>query len=906
MRENTKSNPKEEITAYRVQEAFDFSGEDTYLYQASLDALTTIASGFLVQNNWHRGLPGLVGQLGKGLRVSRVMVSQNCTSSSGITAEVLALWEDLDHCSPSDERMDAKIFEFSPNFERWQNLLNKNLAVRGHTRLMPIQEQALLKQGGVGSVMVVPIFQGEVWWGWLRLDLCFEERVFSNAEEQCLRICACLIGAAVQRECAIQELNQRLALEELAERISSRLIRVTTEFAELEILNALQMVGDFLAVDGIFLSLMPLHNEETLLSYRWDLEHPAGVVEKVNVRLAIQRFQWGLDRLLRGEIVELSDINLLPETARLEKEFLRREGSRSFLVLPLVNDQKVTAFLRLCMRREVRHWKPEDVRLLQLLADSFQNLLVRLSREDEIRRRDGLLNVLNQSVEKFLQLSNWETVIQGVLEDWGKAANASRVYIFQNYEEDGHSLSTRGRYDWTAPGIQSRLNTPLFQYFNYQSEGFGRWRYLLEHNQIICGSVNDFLEYERSFLTAHHIVSLVLIPIFIEKTWWGFLGFDRRTNERNWLPEEIEILKTAAEMLGLAIDRTGYETRLMTINRQLESSVDRLERSNEEGRLLNEMGSLLQSCLRMEEAFRVIGQFIGLLFAGTNGIFYRYEAAHNLLQSDTTWGKPVSELVFLPEACWGLRRGRLYAAGEQRLGIPCQHVHKEQFPYLCVPIMAQGELFGLLHVESESMEDANFISRWEQLAMTVSERLGTTLANLKLSNILRVQSTRDALTNLFNRRYLEDTLERELSRATRRKHPVTVVMMDIDHFKGYNDSYGHDAGDMLLREVGRYLLENIRGEDAVCRYGGDELTLIFPGASLEDSMRRADKLREGIKKLQLIYQDRPLGTITISLGLACFPQHGSTPADLVRMADMALLRAKSEGRDRVMLAFANN
>jgi diguanylate cyclase (GGDEF)-like protein len=213
-------------------------------------------------------------------------------------------------------------------------------------------------------------------------------------------------------------------------------------------------------------------------------------------------------------------------------------------------------------------------------------------------------------------------------------------------------------------------------------------------------------------------------------------------------------------------------------------------------------------------------------------------------------------------------------------------------------MMAQGEALGVLHLAANEAQ-AHLTEAQQRLAQAVAEQLSLALANLKLRETLRLQSIRDVLTGLFNRRYLEETLEREILRAARNKGPLGVIICDIDHFKRFNDTFGHEAGDVLLHELGNYLLTRTRGADIACRYGGEEFTLVLTEASLEATRRRAEELRVGISNLRVQYRGQPLGPITFSLGVAVFPDHGLNRDALLRTADAALYRAKAEGRDRV-------
>jgi diguanylate cyclase (GGDEF)-like protein len=214
-------------------------------------------------------------------------------------------------------------------------------------------------------------------------------------------------------------------------------------------------------------------------------------------------------------------------------------------------------------------------------------------------------------------------------------------------------------------------------------------------------------------------------------------------------------------------------------------------------------------------------------------------------------------------------------------------------------MLAQGELLGLLHMTIS--EQGRSLEARQRFVMTVAEHIALAIANLKLRETLRNQSIRDALTGLFNRRYMEESLEREMRRAARGRHPVGIIMLDLDHFKRFNDTYGHEAGDDLLRRVGATLQRSIRAEDIACRYGGEEFTLIMPEASLLDAAHRAESIRESIKALHTDPRRQPFGSVTISGGVATFPDHGPTGDAVLRAADAALYQAKARGRDRIVM-----
>jgi diguanylate cyclase (GGDEF)-like protein len=347
---------------------------------------------------------------------------------------------------------------------------------------------------------------------------------------------------------------------------------------------------------------------------------------------------------------------------------------------------------------------------------------------------------------------------------------------------------------------------------------------------------------------------------------------------------------------------TAYLLKYQRHTSRVEQLVRELSSANVEIRLLSRLSDLLQACVTLEEAYRVIPRLMQKLFPDYSGAIYRISASGNMVETVTAWGEPLtSQPVFAPNDCWALRCGREHLFENTRSGLACQH-YQQPLPEqsLCVPMMAQGETLGLLYLSSP--EPGKLTEAKQHLATTVSEHIALALANLKLRETLKSQSIRDPLTSLFNRRYMEEFLERELHRAARAGQPLGIIMIDIDHFKHFNDSFGHDGGDTLLQELAMFLQGSIRGSDIACRYGGEEFTLILPEASLELSQQRAEQLRIGVKHLNVQHRRQPLGPVTLSLGVASFPKHGLTRDEVLQAADAALYRAKKSGRDRAVTA----
>ena len=357
--------------------------------------------------------------------------------------------------------------------------------------------------------------------------------------------------------------------------------------------------------------------------------------------------------------------------------------------------------------------------------------------------------------------------------------------------------------------------------------------------------------------------------------------------------------------------RKQIEQALEEANRNLSEWVNELERRTRQTTLLGEMADLLQSCLNAEEAYTVIRAFTPKLFPSESGVLGVLGASRHLVEVVASWGdSPPTDPLFAPDRCWALRRGRPYRVDGGGSEPVCGHLGSSPpKSYLCVPMMAHGESLGLLHLQGGACEPGQrdrapepLRETQERLAVTAAERIALALANLRLRDTLRSQSILDPLTGLFNRRYMEETLDLELARAARGRRAIGIIMLDIDHFKPLNDSSGHDAGDALLRELAGLLMARVREGDIACRYGGEEFVLIMPEAPLKLARRRAEDLREAVRQLHVSYRGRIIGPITVSAGVAAFPEHGKTSAALIHAADSALYRAKSEGRDRVRVA----
>ncbi|MEB2233741.1 diguanylate cyclase [Xanthomonas campestris pv. campestris] len=374
------------------------------------------------------------------------------------------------------------------------------------------------------------------------------------------------------------------------------------------------------------------------------------------------------------------------------------------------------------------------------------------------------------------------------------------------------------------------------------------------------------------------------------------------------------ILALAGIPFGLAVVGTVYgllkrelrhraqaERHAARANQELGESIGALQRSAADLNLLSRYTGLLQSCVSAEEALDVTSRTLAHLLPGIAGSVYLLRASQDRAEVISHWGTPLvhSASHLLPEECWALRRGQPHLIEDLARDAPCAHIDLPDasvaITTACLPMSAQGTQLGFLFLSAPGPAPMPRL----EIAEAAAEQLSLALSNLRLRESLRRQSIRDALTGLYNRRYLEEALSHELARCARRDLPLSVLMLDVDHFKQFNDGQGHAGGDLLLAAVGELLLTRLRAEDVACRYGGEEFTVILPETDGKEAMRVAEQIRGHIAALAVSDGQRALPRVTASIGVASFPADGELGSALIQKADAALYVAKRQGRNRV-------
>jgi diguanylate cyclase (GGDEF)-like protein len=593
--------------------------------------------------------------------------------------------------------------------------------------------------------------------------------------------------------------------------------------------------------------------------------------------------------LARGEPLIVAD---LVEDTRYDpahRQAAAAQGFHGFLAVPLRTDTAVIGVLNL-YSKERRHFSKDDVQLASALADQASLAIIkdRLLRkaEDRAAHLQALVR-LSQTVSSSLDTDQVLAAIARAAADL-MAVPAVVVWVA---DEAQRTLTARAFSD---DGLAA--DHPMTE----MSFGDGVVGWAATHRRVL--DVPDLVADGRmrtlDWVRRHELRSGTFLPIVFHETVLGVLALLAAEPQ----PRDAD----ARDLLDGFVAQAAVAIRNARLYEQVRAAHQRQERRARDLDLLTQMAEVLQACMTEDEAYALIAKVAGQLFAEDQGAIFVTSASRNLVEARSSWGGfPTAERgLFKPDDCWALRRGRLHGAGDTATSVPCEHLPRPvPAGSLCVPLAAQGELLGILYLgrQAEAEGAASMDAERRQLAQTVAEQLGLAMGNLKLREMLRNQSIRDPLTGLFNRRYMEETLERELRRAERGKRPLCVAMLDIDHFKEFNDTFGHEAGDVLLSELGRLLRATIRSGDVACRYGGEEFFLIMPELGTGDAERRLDEIRQAVKRLYITYRGQSIPGVTVSAGIATFPEHGNAGDELVRIADAALYRAKAAGRDRLVM-----
>lgn len=346
-------------------------------------------------------------------------------------------------------------------------------------------------------------------------------------------------------------------------------------------------------------------------------------------------------------------------------------------------------------------------------------------------------------------------------------------------------------------------------------------------------------------------------------------------------------------------DRIENEEKMRKLNEKTMSTLNELKLLEHDENLLNKLNRSLQICVKVEEAYPRIHLIAEDLFPELSGGLSVFNKDSNQMDTVNQWGpEQILPEHFFPMDCFAIREADINLVDEPKKSIPCSHyLEPPKGGYIAVPLMMQSELVGVIHILAG--KGKKLTQHEQDIAISFSNIIKLALANINLRASLSELSLHDALTNLYNRRYLNDILARELIRIAREKRTLCVAMIDLDNFKNFNDTYSHLAGDLVLKKIGALLMENFRGSDISFRFGGEEFVVILLNTDLNDAFKKMEEFRKILRNTLIIYKDKRLPPMTISVGVAEAPRHGAIIDDIIKAADHALYTAKQSGKDQV-------
>jgi len=382
-----------------------------------------------------------------------------------------------------------------------------------------------------------------------------------------------------------------------------------------------------------------------------------------------------------------------------------------------------------------------------------------------------------------------------------------------------------------------------------------------------------------------------------------------KSGDRYWIDIMIQPVFDDADRLVhfMSIERDISERRRLLD--EMSRALEREAKHRRERKLLTRASEWFYMAEDMTELRMIVPRAMELFFPRGHGALYVYSNSRDTLERSCAWGGDLGPAHLYPGDCWALRRGRAYEFNGSSLDFPCSHIGSESEAYYCLPIMALGDTIGLLHVRPSAGDapappeerDAERGSESWELAVLLAEQISLALAKIRVQAQLKDRSVKDALTGLWNRRWFDDTIQREIDTCRGRGLPLSLIFLDVDHFKKFNDNNGHAAGDEVLRIVGETLARHSSRTANPCRIGGEEFAVMCPTQPLDRARALADTIRAEIAEISVTSGGVTLPRVTASAGVAQLTG-AEGAAEIMTRADKALYSAKEEGRDRSVIA----
>jgi len=844
-----------------------------------LQAVANAAQVFLQSSNWRESITQTLDELGNATDASHVYIFENHVVDGKRYTSQRYEWTSRNAKPEIDNPSYQNVLIDGEEQQYWSGMLSAGRTVVGHMDALPKDEAEYFQARGIKSILDVPIFVGGEWWGVIGFDDYINERAWSPAEIEALEIAAKMISAAIENERLFERERNRADQQES---LRATLVDIS---GELEMPKLLQIVLERAVrlsnTDVGELAVFDEGNSELVIvaSYGLKKNHVGG-------RLVSGEGTMG-QAIAKREAFIVNDYQNWEGSSNQYDE----EAFHSALSMPLFYGERLLGAIALGYLDE-RKFTPADMHLLSPYAMQTAIAMQNAKLFESTNRQLKEMRVLHTAVTTCSSATDENALITQVVD-----------VIRKNLYPDSFSVLL---WDESVSGLRPHLsnNAPI----SVQNK-------IYDLNDGIVGTVAaqrkawrvpDVRQTSVYISLWENTLSELCVPMLVGERLVGVINLE--SNKLNAFSEEDErILSIIAGQLAVSIERlrseAELEKRVEERTKQLQAEKTRIEQVVDEVATLRRLSDFLQSSMTVEEASNIVASHLNSLFAKTSGGLYLINDGFIDLALMSSWGDFRTETVIQPNDCWGMRRGRPFARHHADSSPACTHFDGEiPGESLCLPLMGQNEIIGMLCMQVSDDAEKYFTPDVQNLAIACADSIALALANLRLRERLHNQSVRDPLTGLFNRRYLEETLARETHRASRSQSPLCVIMFEVDDFKRYNNTFGHDAGDYVLRKVADTMRANLRRSDFPCRYGGDEFTLLLPETTLEDGANRAEELRKSVEVLALSYNNQALGQVTVRMGVAAYPKHGETGETVLKVADDASYRARAIGKNCVVVA----
>jgi diguanylate cyclase (GGDEF)-like protein/PAS domain S-box-containing protein len=937
-----------------------------------LETLSFFAEQFLRTKELDEAVHQSLERLGKALAVSRSYIYRNIEENSQLFSFMEYEWTDEGVPSLIKRPAVHKIDFQDPNVRVMRRTLQQGkYLIRKPPEMKGVDPQ-WLKTTKLKSLVAMPIFVENKWWGFIGFDECKFDRTWSATDLDTLRTVADVFGAAIELKSSEKALNESegryrslfednpiALLEEDLSEVKARLdvlssrnpndLRFHLKNHPKEITHCYNLVRIDDANQAA-LSLFKTRSKETLQTKLPKLFHPDMSEFFIEEMIAIHERKV----TFRGEFIDhsLADkpvtlnlpwtvppqsketykkviVSIENITERKEAELALRESEEKFRN---VVEQTMDGVALFSDNGDVIEWNHgmeviTGLKLDDVLGKSIWSVMSRVSPTSQRLPYSKQLmgKVLAQIDEKEFSGTETNRPISQTIVRLDGSVRYVQILTFpihlckqtiygsfardvtdqQMADEELHNSTERFR-------LLAENATDVITLYNPSSSAV-----------YVSPSVEHLLGYTPSQLLGVELREMLhpddqmklneleMIKYFLTTRHPSIECRVRHADGHYvWIESKLKPITTSrgetAQFVCISRDvteRKQVEKELKDTREALSDQVKQLEHRASEIGNLADMVKMLQKCTHATETYTVFSEFSPMLFPNVSGSLIILRPEKNLMEVKSSWGKPsISNEEFYPSDCWGYRLRKMYLTSEANLGPICEHLGK---PYpsssLCIPIEVENEIVGLLNIQSVK-GTAPISTGTQQMAQTVVEQMSLALSNLKLQERLREQAIRDPLTGLYNRYYMEESLEQELHRAERNAKMVSLIMLDFDHFRDLNTEFGHPNVDDMLREFGKLLKNSIRVGDIACRYGGDEFLVIMPEAGPETAMQRAEQLRQRVKTLAVRSPEGPFRYVTVSIGVASWPEHGRAAVDLLRAVDTALFQAKVRNDSVVLIS----